>query len=77
MKLIIKNADVDAIINKDDWELGWRLNLKDGAAHDMVWGSVPPDEESLQEVIDACKNRHNFEGIIDERAQTYRRQTND
>jgi hypothetical protein len=41
------------------------------------WGSVPPDEESLQEVIDACKNRHNFEGIIDERAQTYRRQTND
>lgn len=65
MDLVIKNSQRKICPN--DWRIGWRIGCKGGDKHDMMWGSVPPDEVTLQKVIADARRKHNFNKIIDER----------
>ena len=66
MDLVIKDSQHPKIA-PDDWSLGWRINLKNGEKHDMMWGSISPNEQALQKIIAEERAEGKIFGIVDER----------
>ena len=68
INLIIKNSQHPSIA-PNDWSLGWRITLKDGTKHDMIWGSIRPNEEALKKIIAEERARGKVFEIEDERTK--------